>query len=102
LDPQGTIHLPSTRAGELAKRVRLSCLFGTGATCVAASTAFVATGVKDESSPIFGVTIPPGYRERELIAVSHEAGLEELRGIVGNPIAIRAYRSGALPFPDGE
>jgi Cytochrome P460 len=64
--------------------VRLSCLFATGATCVAASTAFVAAGAKDESSPIFGVTIPPGYREWELIAVAHEAGLEELRGIVGS------------------
>jgi hypothetical protein len=54
------------------------------------------------ASPIFGVTIPPGYRQWEMVAPSHEAGnLDELRGILGNPIAMKAYRDGTLPFPDG-
>jgi hypothetical protein len=34
------------------------------------------------------------------LAVSHKLGLDELRGVVGNLIAIRAYRSGAPPFTD--
>lgn len=54
------------------------------------------------ASPIFGVTIPDGYRQWELVAVSHESDpLNELRAILGNPLALRAYRAGTLPFPDG-
>ena len=53
-------------------------------------------------SPIFGVAIPAGYRQWELIAPSQETGrLDELRGILGNAIAMKAYREGTLPFPDG-
>ena len=28
-------------------------------------------------------------------------GADELRVVVGNPIAVEAYRKGTLPFPDG-
>jgi cytochrome P460 len=62
------------------------------------STAGQADG---ESSPIFGVTVPIGYREWEMVAVAHESGLDELRGVLGNAIAMQAYREGTLPFPDG-
>jgi hypothetical protein len=55
-----------------------------------------------EAAPIFGVKIPPGYRDWKLISVAHEAGnLNDLRAILGNDVAIRAYREGKLPFPDG-
>jgi hypothetical protein len=64
-------------------------------------TGLVASGADDRASPVFGVTVPPGYRLWGLVAVSHEAGLDELRGIVGNPIAMKAFRAGTLPFPDG-
>jgi Cytochrome P460 len=34
--------------------------------------------------------------------VAHEEGnLNDLRAILGNDVAIRAYREGKLPFPDG-
>ena len=46
-------------------------------------------------------SIPLDYRQWELVGVAHETGLDELRGIVGNAIAIAAYRNGTLPFPDG-
>jgi hypothetical protein len=53
-------------------------------------------------SPIFGVTIPASYRNWQFIAPAQEAEpLDELRVIVGNDVAIAAYRSGSLPFPDG-
>lgn len=55
----------------------------------------------DGASPIFGVTVPEGYRQWELVAVAHEEGLDELRGILGNAVAMQAYREGTLPFPDG-
>ena len=56
----------------------------------------------DEAAPIFGVKIPPGYRDWRLISVAHEEGnLNDLRAILGNDLAIKAYREGKLPFPDG-
>lgn len=61
-----------------------------------------AQRVDESASPIFGVTIPPGYRRWEMVAASHEAGtLDELRGILGNAVAMKAYRDDTLPFPDG-
>ncbi|WP_028134066.1 cytochrome P460 family protein [Bradyrhizobium japonicum] len=55
-----------------------------------------------EASPIFGVTIPSGYKQWELIAPAEEAApLDELRAVVGNQTAIDAYQAGKLPFPDG-
>jgi hypothetical protein len=56
----------------------------------------------EEAAPIFGVTIPPGYRDWRLISVAHEEGnLNDLRAILGNDVAIKAAREGKLPFPDG-
>ena len=62
-----------------------------------------ATGQSDrDSSPIYGVKLPSGYRDWRLISVAHEAGnLNDLRAIMGNDVAIQAYRDGKLPFPDG-
>src|SRR6266478_2242265 len=62
-----------------------------------------ASGQADrEAAPISGVTIPPGYRDWRLISVAHEEGnLNDLRAILGNDVAIKAYREGKLPFPDG-
>jgi hypothetical protein len=58
----------------------------------------------EEASPIYGVTIPAGYRDWQLIAVKelHFAGKgEQLRAQLGNDIAIKAFKEGTLPFPDG-
>ncbi len=70
----------------------------------AAATVLAAETGPDSTnaSPIFGVTVPEGYRQWELVAPAIEADpLDELRAIVGNGKAIDAYRIGALPFPDG-
>jgi len=56
----------------------------------------------EEAAPIFGVKIPPGYRDWRLISVAHEAGnLNDFRAVLGNDVAIKAYREEKLPFPDG-
>ncbi|CAB3768620.1 cytochrome C oxidase subunit III [Burkholderia sp. MSh2] len=53
-------------------------------------------------SPIYGVSIPPGYRKWEMVAPAEEAApLDELRVVLGNPVAIRALEQATLPFPDG-
>ena len=58
--------------------------------------------VDGEAAPIFGVRIPRGYRDWKLISVAREEGeLDDLRAILGNDVAIGAYREGTRPFPDG-
>jgi len=69
---------------------------------IAAATLFGAQRSGVERSPIYGVTIPVGYRNWEFVAPSHEGGtLDELRLIIGNKRAMRSYRASTLPFPDG-
>ena len=62
-----------------------------------------ASGRSDgEADPVFGIAIPAGYRDWKLISVAHEEGnLNDLRALLGNDVAIKAYREGKLPFPDG-
>ncbi len=70
--------------------------------CVIASTPFGIGHADDEAVPIFGIKIFPGYRDWRLISVAHEEGnLNDLRAILGNDVAIKAYRDGTFPFPDG-
>lgn len=55
-----------------------------------------------ETAPIFVSTIPPGYRDWRLISVAHEEGsFNSFAAVLGNDVAIKAYRQGTLPFPDG-
>jgi hypothetical protein len=66
------------------------------------STPFAAPEADEAASPIFGITIPPGYRDWAVISVAHEAGNNnDLRAVLGNEIAIKAFREGKLPYPDG-
>ena len=73
------------------------------ASSVVAAVALAAPGGgPGNASPIYGVTIPEGYRQWPFIAPAHETDpLNELRVVVGNPTAIKAYQDGTLPFPDG-
>jgi hypothetical protein len=54
------------------------------------------------NTPIFVTEIPPGYRDWKLISVAREEGeIDDIRAVLGNDIAVKAYREGKLPFPDG-
>ena len=56
----------------------------------------------EEGAPIYGIKLPPRYRDWRLVSVAREEGdLNDIRAILGNDIAIKAYREGNLPFPDG-
>jgi hypothetical protein len=67
-----------------------------------ASSAPASGNADEEAAPIFGIKIPHGYRDWKLISVAHEEGnLNDIRAILGNDIAIAAYREGKLQFPDG-
>jgi hypothetical protein len=83
------------------KRISILAFAVAAAAGVVASMPFAAGRADDEGSPIFGVRIPAGYRQWQLISVAHESGLDELRGVLGNAQAMKAYQDGTLPFPDG-
>ena len=52
------------------------------------------------SAPVYVTKIPPGYRDWRLISVAHEEGnLHSFAAILGNDVAIKAFREGKLPFP---
>jgi len=73
------------------------------------------TQAASNASPIYGVTIPTGYRDWHLISVKRLTGgnsdnpalieahmaLKQLRAELANDIATRAFRQGTIPFPDG-
>lgn len=61
----------------------------------------VPAGAGDAASPVFGVTIPEGYRSWAVVAPSHRPDKDEVRAILGNETAMKAYRDKTLPFPDG-
>lgn len=75
----------------------------TGAFAAAALVFGVAAAwPKQERAPVYGVALPKGYRDWTLISVAHEAGKNnDIRAILGNDIAVKAFRAGKRPFPDG-
>jgi hypothetical protein len=71
---------------------------------VALCTLYVARPTaQSNASPIYGVTIPAGYRDWKLIAVDHLVTdkVDQLRAQLGNEVAIKAFKEGKVPFPDG-
>jgi len=63
---------------------------------------FLAQDRANADQEVFVTEIPPGYRDWKLVSVAHEEGsLNDIRAILGNDAAIKAYRDGKLPFPEG-
>ena len=84
---------------------RISFLF-VAVAILAGVVGFAATASRhaaaQEAAPIFVTKIPAGYRDWKFVSVAHEAGeLNDIRTILGNDPAIKAYRAGKLPFPEG-
>ncbi|HZY62950.1 MAG TPA: cytochrome P460 family protein [Edaphobacter sp.] len=87
------------------KRLQLIALLALIGLATASTIAFRvhASAAADKgAAAASGIELPPDYRDWRLISVAHEAGnLNDLRAILGNDSAIKAYRDGTLPFPDG-
>jgi hypothetical protein len=83
--------------------VTLCGLCITRAVAQSAATAASGTPEASNSSPIYGVTIPAGYRDWKLISLNHlvTEKTKQVRAQLGNDIAIKAFKDGTLPFPDG-
>src|SRR5215472_10161226 len=55
-----------------------------------------------EAAPAYVTAIPQGYRDWRWLSSAHEAAnFNSLGAVLGNDVAIKAYREGTLPFPDG-
>ena len=84
------------------KRMTFLLLVVAGLAGVVAFTASASRHQDQEATPIFVTEIPPGYRDWKLVSVAHEEGqLNDIRAILGNDVAIKTYRAGKLPFPEG-
>jgi hypothetical protein len=84
------------------KRITFSLVAVAVLAGVVAFTAPVSGRADQDAAPVFVTKIPPGFRDWRLVSVAHEAGnLNDLRAVLGNDAAIKAYRDGQLPFPDG-
>jgi hypothetical protein len=69
---------------------------------VVASLAPASGHADRDAAAVFVTKMPAGYRAWPVISVAHEAGdLNSLGAKLGNDVAIKAYREGKLPFPDG-
>jgi hypothetical protein len=86
-------------------RLRRIAVLLVAVAALAGGVAYIASasGQPDEkAAPIFVDKILDGYRDWKLISVAHEEGdLNSLGAILGNDVAIKAYREGKLPYPDG-
>ena len=84
--------------------IRITLLLVAAATLagIVAFTAPASVHATDSAAPIYVTTIPPGYRDWKLVSVAHEEGnLNSIGAVLGNNLAIKAYREGKLPFPNG-
>ena len=69
---------------------------------VVAGTSSPPSQADEEAAAIDGGKLPPRYRDWRLISVAREAGdLDDIRAVLGNDVAIKAYREKTRPFPEG-
>jgi hypothetical protein len=93
---------PQDLEGGVMKRIAFLLAVVAAVVAVVGSSARVSGHADEAASPIYGVTIPPGYRDWKMIAVAQlvTGKVDQLRAQLGNDIAIKAYKEGTLPFPD--
>jgi len=66
---------------------------------VVAFTAAASGHADDEPAPLFGIKIPPGYRDWKLISVAHEEGnLNDLAPFWATMLRLRLIAKGSFRF----
>jgi hypothetical protein len=69
---------------------------------VALTTRAPRHAAAQQAAPVYITEIPSGYRDWRWISVAHEEGdFHSFAAVLGNDVAIKAYREAKLPFPDG-
>jgi hypothetical protein len=70
--------------------------------CLVSASALTSRPTDGAAAAIDGGRLPAGYRDWRLISVAREEGdLDDIRAVLGNDVAIKAYREGTRPFPEG-
>jgi hypothetical protein len=84
------------------RAVALTSSFAAAALAIAVARVLPASGEAGGDSASVVKMIPHGYRDWRFVSIAREeAPLDDIRVILGNDAAIRAYRAGQRPFPDG-
>jgi hypothetical protein len=97
-----SVHCFNIEGETIVKRIAFVLVTLAGVAGVVAFAAPKTWHADEEAAPIFGIKIPPGYRDWKLVSVAHEEGnLNDIRAVLGNDVAIKAYRDGKMPYPDG-
>jgi hypothetical protein len=79
----------------------LASAFARGSDAKAGAASASQQGV-GAAAPIYGIKLPPGYRDWTFISMARVGPpVNDMRAKLGNEVAIRAYREGKIPFPDG-
>jgi hypothetical protein len=84
------------------KHIQVLAIIAT--TAISLGGAMLSSAADDgyDNASVLEGKLPSGYRDWTLITVAHEEGnLNDIRAVLGNDIAVKAYRDGTLPFPDG-
>src|SRR3954469_20179322 len=82
--------------------VRLSASLSLLALVTLVGLAASMSPASGESKPMFVRQIPAGYRDWRFVSLAREdPPLDDIRVILGNDTAIKAYREAKLPFPEG-
>jgi len=96
--------------GEVMRRIALIAVGVTALAGVAIRMGPASGQSNGDAAPIYDIKLPDGYRDWRLISVKQLTGkqltgaggeLRQLRAELGNDLAIKAFRDGTLPFPDG-
>jgi hypothetical protein len=94
-----------TRAFRKSTLMKRFTFFLVAFAAIAGLVAFVNPALghgQSEVNPNFVTEMPHGYRDWQWASSAHEAGnLNSLGAVLGNDVAMKAYREGKLPFPDG-
>jgi hypothetical protein len=66
--------------------------------CIAATSG----DTDDAAASIAAGKLPAGYRDWRFVSVAHEEGdLHSFAAVLGNDVAMKAFRDGKIPYPDG-
>jgi len=84
------------------KWIALSLVIVAGVAVIAALTSPTSGQPGQNSAPVRVTKMPAGYRDWKWISSAHEEGnLNSIGAVLGNDVAIKAYREKTIPFPDG-
>src|SRR5262249_52146738 len=94
--------VPVAALGRRGDRMRRIVFFLGGVAAGVGALVGVGPRKRDAGQGVFVRLIPPGDRGWELVSgADGEGNLNDIRAILGNDAAIKAYRDKTLPFPDG-